>query len=1143
MLRNVSMADKYALDQPAVFASGPQVLVRLLLAQAERDRRAGLRTGGFVSGYRGSPVGGVDRALWAAHAQLEANNIRFWPGVNEDLAATAVWGSQQVQLDPMAKVQGVFGMWYGKGAGLDRSGDAIRHANGAGVSPFGGVLAVVGDDHAQKSSTNPYASDRLLSDLLIPVLAPTDLSDVMRLGLIGWGMSRYSGAWAALKVLPDHMDASGVLRGDPLALDLVSPGGLAPSGVHLRWPDVWTDAEVRAVTQKIDAAMTFARANRVNQFDTDLEGAVLGVMASGKAYLDLREALQILGLDLATAEHMGVRIYRVGMTWPLDPADVQRLARGLQRLVIVEEKRAFLEEQVKALLYDMPDRPAVSGKRDASGGWQFPWIGELTPEVVALAIARHLSALGRGGDILKAHARALEARLGALAAPAPVARKPYFCSGCPHNRSTLVPEGSRALVGVGCHFMASALDRETSLLTQMGGEGTNWIGQAPFTGTEHVFVNLGEGTYYHSGSLALRAAVAAGVNATYKILFNDAVAMTGGQPVDGPLTVSAVVRQVLAEGAREVAVVSETPERFKTAGRLPSGVTVSPRTELDAVQRRLREMPGVTVLVYDQTCAAEKRRLRKRNALPAPTARPFINHLVCEACGDCSRASNCLSVTPRETEFGRKRQIDQSSCNQDFSCVEGFCPSFVTVEGAPRRPPLPTTPAVLPEPSAKASPDSVTNVLLAGVGGMGVTTVAALLGMAAHLEGREARVLDMTGMAQKGGAVISHVRLGPATAEIHAPRAPGESLDLLLGFDIVVAAQADVLNRTKTGRTYAIVNTHETLVGAGPADLASPLPILDLRARIAGAVGSSSAEFLDGAALVLEMFGDTLALNLFFLGIAYQQGRLPLSAKAIERAVQLNGAAVPLNLAAFGAGRAYAVEAEGDPAGLPATESPAELVTRLGRELTAYHSERYAQRYAAAIRDVETAEIRVVGGAGELTQGAAEGLFRLMAYKDEYEVARLFTDGRFGADLRRAFGDRAKIRYHMAPPLFAPRGADGLPRKIALPAALTPVLRLLAGLRRLRGTPFDPFGHTAERRQERALIERYLRGLAQLSRELNRGTYAQWLAWAELAQTVRGYGHIKKPTMEAFLCAEAELRQAIGAGESEALVRRSPALV
>jgi indolepyruvate ferredoxin oxidoreductase len=1141
-LAAVTLDDKYTVESGRIFLTGTQALVRLPLMQRLRDSASGLNTACFISGYRGSPLGGFDQALWNARRFIEKNHIRFQPGINEEMAATAVWGSQQIGLFPGAQYDGVFGMWYGKGPGVDRSGDPLKHANSAGSAPYGGVLAVAGDDHTCKSSTLAHQSEFAFIDAAIPLLNPAGIEDILDLGLYGWAMSRYSGCWIAFKTVAETMDSSASVSVDPGHIAIVLPEDFAmpPGGLNIRWPDAPLDQEYRLHRYKLAAALAFVRANRLDHIMFDSPRPRFGIVTTGKSYLDTRQALDDLGIGEAEARTIGLRLYKVAMSWPLEPQGVRGFAEGLEEVLVVEEKRAVIETQLKEHLYNWPagKRPRIIGKYDENGDWILPSPGELTPTQIAKAIGERLTRLGAGALVADRLAALDAAERQQSGSVVPFQRTPYFCSGCPHNTSTRVPEGSRALAGIGCHYLSQFMDRDTATFTQMGGEGVPWIGQSPFTETQHVFANIGDGTYTHSGILAIRSAVAANVNMTYKVLFNDAVAMTGGQALDGGLTVPIVTRQLAAEGVRQIVVVTDEPDKYPPATDFAPGTRVRHRDELDTVQRELREVSGVTAIVYDQTCAAEKRRRRKRGRFPDPQKRVVINDLVCEGCGDCSTASNCLSVVPVETEFGRKRAIDQSSCNKDYSCLKGFCPSFVTVEGGALRKReaaelgedgLPA----LPEPTLPGLAEPY-GILVTGVGGTGVVTIGALVGMAAHLEGKGVTVLDMTGLAQKGGAVLSHVRIAERPDQIHAVRLATGGADLLLGCDLVVSAGAESLSKVGIGHTSAIVNSHETITGDFTRNPDLAFPARDLEASIAAAAGAERTEFVEATRLATGLLGDAIATNLFMLGYAYQKGLVPVSAAAIDRAIELNAVAVEFNRSAFRWGRRAAidrglVEARANPANARPenhriSESLDEVIGRRVEFLTAYQDADYAARYAARVKRVRDVEAAQMPGSTALSEAASRALFKLMAYKDEYEVARLYTDTDFLGRVADRFEGDYRLRFHLAPPLTAERDpATGHLQKRAYGPWMLGAFRVLAKLRRLRGTPFDIFGRTAERRMERRLIAEYEAVLDEIAAALSPQNHGIAVELAALPLEIRGFGHIKENNRQRAKAKEAEL--------------------
>ncbi len=1121
VLKQVSLDDKYALDSTRAYMTGIEALVRLPMLQHQRDLSRGLNTAGFISGYRGSPLGTVDQAMWKAKPWLDKHNIYFQPGVNEDLAATAVWGSQQTNLFSGAKYDGVFGMWYGKGPGVDRSMDVIKHANAFGTSRYGGVLAVAGDDHACKSSTLPHQSEHMFIGASVPVLNPSNVQEVLDLGIYGWELSRYSGCWVGLKAITENMDSAISAEVDPGRINIVIPENfeLPADGLHARWPDKPLEQELRLNKYKIYAAREFARVNGLNKIVVDSPNPRFGIITTGKSYLDVMQALEDLGIDDALAAHIGLRVYKVGMSWPLEPVTTHEFAKGLEEILVVEEKRSIMEDQLTGQLYNYPvsDRPRVIGEFDEEGRDLLPNLGELTPAMIALVIAGRIKRFHQS-ETMQARLDFIERKIQSLAKPRKFAeRVPHFCSGCPHNISTKVPEGSRAMGGIGCHYMATWMpDRETHTFSQMGGEGVAWIGQAPFTDTKHVFQNLGDGTYFHSGILAIRAAQAAGVNITYKILYNDAVAMTGGQPIDGELSVADLVHQVRAEGIKRIALVSDEPGAWQGQFSAIPGYSLHHRDEMDILQRELREYEGVSIIVYVQTCAAEKRRRRKKGTLADIPKRVFINDAVCEGCGDCSRASNCLSVLPLDTQLGRKRKIDQSACNKDFSCVNGFCPSFVTVHGGEMVKKQGLAGEVvfdpLPEPQLPAL-DKPWNAVVTGIGGTGVLTVTSLVAMAAHVEGKGCATMNQTGLAQKFGAVVSHVRVANHQDDIKAVRIPAGEADLLIGCDLAVAASDESMAKVAVERTTAVVNTAEVPTAAFVLDPDAQFHSAEMQQTIREEVGADSSHFIDATSIATELLGDTIASNLFLLGYAYQQGLVPVSWQSLERAIELNAVAVDFNKQAFLWGRRAAHQPQRvmklAEKALQKIEpmSLEQLISDRSERLVQFQDAAYAERYTALVtrvRDLDKEEDK------RLTTAVAKALFKLMAYKDEYEVARLYSDGEFLRKLRAQFTGDFKLKFHLAPPLLSKRDpGTGHLIKREFPAWTLSLFGLLARFKFLRGTALDIFGMTAERKQERQDIEDYQQLLDQLLAGLDAGNYALAVQLAELPLQLRGFGHVK----------------------------------
>jgi indolepyruvate ferredoxin oxidoreductase len=1173
---DISLDDKYTLERGRAFITGTQALVRLPMMQRQRDVRAGLNTAGYVTGYRGSPLGNVDMTAMKARKHLEANHVKFHPGMNEDLAATAVWGTQQVNLFPGAQYDGVFGMWYGKGPGVDRCGDVFKHANMAGTAQHGGVLVLAGDDHAAKSSTTAHQSEHILKACGIPVLFPASVQEYLDYGLHGWAMSRYTGLWVAMKCVTDVVESGASVDLDPERLQIVIPTEfeLPPGGLNIRNPDGVLEQEARMNNYKWYAALAYVRANKLNQIIWDSPHARIGIITAGKSYLDTRQALADLGIDESVAKDIGIRLYKIGMTWPLEAEGVRAFAQGLDEIIVVEEKRQILEYQLKEELYNWRDdvRPRVVGKfddtsewsgshREGHGNWLLPATYELSPAQIARAIAARITKYFAGHPVeqrVKERIAFLEAKENVLKVhnvkPDPEKdRVPHFCSGCPHNTSTKVPEGSRALAGIGCHYMVLWMDRETSTFTHMGAEGVTWVGQAPFTSEQHVFTNLGDGTYFHSGLLAIRAAVAAKVNITYKILYNDAVAMTGGQVVDGPLDPSMISRQIAAEGVSPIIVVTDEPDKYPAGYNWAPGVTIRHRSELDAVQRELREMKGVSAMIYDQTCASEKRRRRKKGEYPDPAKRAVINEAVCEGCGDCSVQSNCLSVEPLETEFGRKRQINQSSCNKDFSCTTGFCPSFVTVEGGKLKKPKRAeaaggkqkaegTPYKLPAPALPSIQEPY-GILVTGIGGTGVVTIGQILAMAAHIEGKGCSVLDMTGLAQKGGAVMSHVRLANSQDDIHSTRVGTGMADLVIGCDAIVTASRDALSRMGEGRTHAAVNSTNAPTAAFVRNPNWQFPGAAAENDIRVACGQDRVDFLDAGAIATGLMGDSIATNMFMLGYAWQKGWVPLSEAAIMKAIELNAVSVDFNKQAFHWGRQAAhdflsvekiVKSNSTAAQViefKRTPTLNDIIARRVEFLTAYQNVAYANQYSDFVEQVRVAEARLVESPKplRLTEAVAKYLFKLMAYKDEYEVARLYANEAYKNKIANMFEGDYKLKFHLAPPLFAKRDDKGHLIKQEFGPWMMKAFGVLAKFKGLRGTALDIFGHTEERKTERALIGQYRETILSLLPKLTADNLAKAAAIAGIPEDIRGFGHIKERHLKVAKEKEAALLQAFNA--------------
>jgi indolepyruvate ferredoxin oxidoreductase len=1154
-LREVSLKDKYELDEGVAYMSGLQALTRIPIVQRKRDIAAGLNTAGFISGYRGSPLGAYDRELMRAQKYLDELDVRFQPGVNEDLAATAVWGTQQVNLLPGAKVDGVFGLWYGKSPGVDRSGDVMRHASANGTSPLGGVLAIFGDDHGCKSSTLPCQSDHALYAMQIPQLYPASLQEFVEYGLLGIAMSRYSGCWTAMKVTSETVETSGTVDLARESREILIPDEddftMPPGGVHIRLNDIPREIDYRLQNFKLFACHAFARKNKIDRVVLDSPKPRFGIITSGKSYGDVRQALIDLGITEEIARDIGLRLYKVGMTWPLEPQGVQAFVEGLEEILIVEEKREFIEYQLKQQIFnwDAKRRPVVVGKYDENRNHLLPLHNDQSVGLVARVIAERIERFYTSDKIhaaLKFYGD-YEREMDRYAPPS--LRRPYYCSGCPHNTSTKVPEGSFGMVGIGCHYMVQWMDRNSALCTQMGGEGVPWVGSSPFTSTKHIFANLGDGTYFHSGSLAIRASVAAKVNITYKILYNDAVAMTGGQHVDGDMPVWRVAQQVMAEGVTKCWIVSEQPDVYKDRAGIPNGVDVLHRDMLMKIQHEAREIAGTTVIIYDQTCAAEKRRRRKRGQYPDPAKRVVINSAVCEGCGDCSVQSNCVSVMPLETEYGRKRQINQTACNKDFSCIKGFCPSFVTIEGGHLRKteagvtsslegakgcatssalsihqnsnevPPDRTPVVkdgpfagLPEPAVPAM-DRAYNIMVTGIGGTGVLTTGALMGMAAHLEGKYCAILDSTGLAQKGGEVLSHVRLAPDLSELRTGHIIAGGTDLLLACDIVSAAGRAAHETLNAERSRAVVNLDLTPVAAFVTDNKVDFHQDELKENLEKYTRKDAQYFIDANMYTATLLGDEMPTNIFMMGYAWQKGLIPLSWESIERAIELNGVAIEENKRAFNYGRLGAHDREKldsmvrDIVGGAAPEALSrtldEAIEKRVAYLKSYQNRAYAKRYQKAVERFNAFP--------ELKDIVARNYHKLLAYKDEYEVARLYTNGDFMKTVKAQFDGDYTLKFHMAPPIFEKIDpATGRPKKRNFGPWMMTALRILRHFKFLRGTALDPFGHLQDRRDERDLIASYEKDMEMVLSRVDGGNMALCAEILALPDMIRGYGPVKQ---------------------------------
>ncbi|MCD8566428.1 MAG: indolepyruvate ferredoxin oxidoreductase family protein [Alphaproteobacteria bacterium] len=1129
-LRDVKLTDKYELNDGMAYMTGLQALTRIPIVQRRRDIAAGLKTAGFISGYRGSPLGGYDLELARAKKYFQELDIKFLPGVNEDLAATAIWGTQQIGLMPGGTdYDGVFGIWYGKSPGVDRSGDVMRHANAYGTAPKGGVLAIVGDDHACKSSTLPCQSDHALYAMMIPQLYPSSIREFVEYGILGIEMSRYSGCWTALKVTSENVETSGTVDLSAENRNILLPGDdefeMPPGGLHIRLNDKPRDVDWRLQNYKLFACHAFARKNKIDEIILDSPKPRFGIITSGKSYGDVRQALVELGITDEIAKKIGLRLYKVGMTWPLEPQGVQNFVKGLEEILIVEEKRELIEYQLKQQIFNWPSetRPRIVGKYDENTKRLLPLHNDQSVGLVAHVIAKRIKPFYQSPEI-EARLKFFEEREKDMQSYLPPSmRRPYYCAGCPHNTSTKVPEDGFAMVGIGCHYMVQWMDRNSAMCTQMGGEGVPWVGMSPFVKREHIFANLGDGTYFHSGTLAIRAAVAGKVNITYKILYNDAVAMTGGQHVDGDMPVYRVAQQVVAEGVTKTWILTETPEVYHERSLIPAEVKILHRDHLDGVMKECQKTEGTTVIIYDQTCAAEKRRRRKRGKFPDPNRRVFINKAVCEGCGDCSVQSNCVAVQPVETEYGRKRQINQSMCNKDFSCVKGFCPSFVSVIGGE----LKKTKAAgaddifanIPDPKP-VKLESAYNIMVTGIGGTGVLTVGALLGMASHLEGKLCRNLDMTGLAQKGGEVLSHVRISPTADDLRTGHIITGGSDLLLACDMVSSVGATAFETLSRDRTKAVINTNNTPVADFVINNNIDFHQKQVRETLLKAIHPREQYFTPASDYARLLMGDEIATNIFMVGFAWQKGLIPLSKEAIMKAIEINGVAIDANIKAFNYGRLAAHDPEtihaladavrGDARDEVISNTLEQIIERRADHLTSYQNKTLATRYKALVERVRLAEGKVASNSTALAEAAAKYYHKLLAYKDEYEVARLYTDGTFLKELNAQFSGDFKLQFHMAPPILETKDpATGRPKKRTFGPWMLKTLSVLAKFKSLRGTPFDIFGYNPERKLERALIKEYEETVDLALQKLDSGNHALCIELLSVPEQIKGYGPVK----------------------------------
>ena len=1118
-LNDVSLKDKYDLDKNQILLNGTQALVRLMLMQKERDKSNGQNTAGLVTGYRGSPMGSVDFQMQIAEKELSDSDIIFQLGLNEDLAATALWGAQQSELRGEGTFDGVFGLWYGKGPGVDRSGDVMRHANMSGTSKLGGVLMAMGDDHTGESSTTLHQSDFALIDAMMPILSPAGVQEILDFGLLGIAMSRFAGVWVGLKCIKDTIEVTSVVDADPQRLNISYPELEEPEGgLNIRLVDLPVTQEERLHNFKKLAAEKFARENGLDRHIHGKSNAKIGFVAAGKNWLDLAHAMQLLGLEEAECDRLGVKTYKIGMVWPLDVDSFEEWAEGLDLIIVVEEKRKILEPQIKEVLFNKVKRCRVLGHKDAEGNVLFPTQYAIEPIMIAQNLGKILCDEGKVTDKISSALKVLDEASKSDNAPELATRTPYFCSGCPHNTSTKIPEGSRAYAGIGCHYMVQWMDRDTLGYTHMGGEGANWIGEAPFSNRAHVFQNLGDGTYNHSGIQAIRAAISAETTITYKVLFNDAVAMTGGQGNDGGLDAYKIVNELSAIGVKNLAVVYDEKEDidFKL---FPKDIDIAERNELLNIENKYKNLSGVSAIVYVQTCAAEKRRRRKRGLFPDPDKRVFINSDVCEGCGDCGVQSNCVSIVPIDTEFGKKRAIDQSSCNKDFSCIKGFCPSFITLEGAKLKKEsignliIPS----LPEPHLP-NINNTYNLVITGIGGTGVVTIGALLAMAAYLDGKGAGMMEMAGLAQKGGAVHIHCRISKNPEDITAIRVATSEADAIIGGDLVTTAGSRTLSLMQNGRTKAVVNGHETITGEFTRDANFSIPSDQLLLAIEAKIGNNNVKFHNFSELSKKMLGDSIYANIMILGAAWQNGMVPLTKAAVNRAIELNGTNVANNIKAFELGRwvisdpEIAMKLNVD----QKTTLPVSIKERI--DLFCNHIELYQNKDLA--RKFKNTIIEIIDE--DIKEICLVSYHKLLTYKDEYEVARLHSSV-IKDKISSQFSEFKKITFHLAPPLISKVGQDGRPIKREFGQWILVLFKMLASLKFLRNTAFDPFGYSNDRKLERSLIVKFEQDMKDFLFDLNGTNKSLIKELLTLPQNVKGFGPVKEAAIKAVLRRRKEL--------------------
>ena len=1122
---DTKLEDKYTLENGIRFLTGTQALVRIPLVQIRKDNKNNLKTACYISGYRGSPLGGYDQQILKNIDYLNANNIQFQPGINEELAATSLWGTQQSNLRGEGKYDGVFGIWYGKGPGVDRAGDALKHVNLAGTSKYGGVLALMGDDHICESSTTSHQSEFAMIDAMIPFFNPSGVQEILDYGLYGIHLSRQSGCWIGIKCVHDNVSSGATvdLNENRHLIKDVNSEFLTDEGLNIRLNDSPQAKEHRLHYHKIKVVKEFCKINKLNEIKYNFPNSKIGIVTTGKSYLDTKLAFEKIGIDKNLSKQIGIKFLKIAMPWPLENTIIEEFSQGLEKIIVVEEKRSLIETQIKEILFNTNKNIKIIGKLDEENNDLFLSSGSLDPGIIAIKLYKHISQI-HSSEKIQNNINNLKNLLKNNNNVLNIERTPYFCSGCPHNTSTKIPENTRAITGISCAYLVQSMERNNEGFTQMGSEGASWVGESVFSNTDHIFQNMGDGTYIHSGILSIRHAVAAKTKMTFKILYNDAVALTGGQALDGLPTVAQMSRQLESEGVKKIAIITDEPNKYKSRDKFSNNSKVYDRKEIIDVQIKLSQINDTTAIIYDQTCAAEKRRRIKKSILPEPNKKIFINEKVCEGCGDCGIQSNCISIVPVETEYGRKRQIDQSNCNKDYSCVDGFCPSFVSFVGDVK---LKTNVnnslierinSTISEPILPEIQQSY-GIMIAGIGGTGVVTIGAILATAAQIDGKGSGVLDMTGLAQKGGAVKSFLRIFNDPKEISTIRLSYGDTNLLMGFDLLVANDEEVLKTLDKQKTKSIINSDEIMTGEFTRDKNFFLPFDKMKENLINILGKNNIDFMPSNTITNKILGDSILSNMFIVGNAYQSGLIPIKANAIEHAIQLNGVSIDENIHAFRLGR-HSINMKEEILNLIYEKE--KVITNFDEKfvdrynfLIKYQNKKYADKYKELVDYVKKCEEKISVDIKNFSNAVAINYFKLMSYKDEYEIARLYSDNEFINKINETFEGNFKINYHLSPPIFSTKDkVTGYPLKINFGSWIMILFKFISLFKFLRGTYFDLFGYFEERKIERLLINNYKDRILEICSKLTIENYALAVEIASTPDQIRGFGYIKEKNIE-----------------------------